>query len=277
MKASLCVGNYAQTPYCIEGIDIEVYSMEELCYCIKENVFLLDVSLMNDELLQWIDRECGLLDLVRELNPMVHKVGSLSAFVTKILEYTGFYPAETIREIEQILKQGAGLSLIEKQKNQMDQLVKKKKYSAAIRGYDSLLAKWQTQECPDSGVQLPAADVKAGIYYNRGVVYTKLFLYRQAAGDFRAAWQLDGQERYLTAYLAAMRMEITDSEYVALVAEIPESYKVSMELEKRLETLKLDWRGTLEYKRMEPGYAECLVDDKILQSLKKSYRSSAAD
>ena len=101
MKASLCVGRYATTPYCIEGIDVFIYSMEELCYCIKENAFLIDVSLMNDGLLEWIDRECGLRDLVKILNPLVHKAGSLSAFVTVILEYTGFYGPEVIRQVEQ--------------------------------------------------------------------------------------------------------------------------------------------------------------------------------
>ena len=91
MKASLCVGRYATTPYCIEGIEVLIYSMEELCYCIRENAFLIDVSLMNDGLLEWIDRECGLRELVRILNPLVHKAGSLSAFVTAIMEYVAFF------------------------------------------------------------------------------------------------------------------------------------------------------------------------------------------
>ena len=55
MRVSVCVGNYAKTPYCIPGLEIEVYCMEELCYCMKENAFLLDLSVMNDQLLVWIE------------------------------------------------------------------------------------------------------------------------------------------------------------------------------------------------------------------------------
>ncbi|MDE5589716.1 MAG: hypothetical protein K2J60_11360, partial [Acetatifactor sp.] len=78
MRVSVCVGNYASTPYCVPGIEINVCCMEELCFVLKENAFLLDFSVMNDELLNWIERECGLKELARALHPMVHKQGSLS-------------------------------------------------------------------------------------------------------------------------------------------------------------------------------------------------------
>ena len=64
MKASLCVGEYCETAYNIEELEIRVYCMEELCYCLKENAFLLDMSIMNDKLVDWIGEagsEGGLL------------------------------------------------------------------------------------------------------------------------------------------------------------------------------------------------------------------------
>ena len=128
MRISICVGNYAKTPYCIPGLEISVFCVEELCYCMKENAFLLDISVMNDELMEWLDKECGLRDLMRSLYPLVHKKGSLSSFVVTIMRYVGLYEEDIILETEKVLKQGAGLSNIEKRKNQIDLLVKKKKY-----------------------------------------------------------------------------------------------------------------------------------------------------
>ena len=272
MKASLCVGRYATTPYCIEGIDVFIYSMEELCYCIKENAFLIDVSLMNDGLLEWIDRECGLRDLVKILNPLVHKAGSLSAFVTVILEYTGFYGPEVIRQVERVLKQGAGLSRIERQKKLIDQLAVQKKYSKALQGYDLLLAKWQ--EVPgDGGVRmLPAPEVKASILYNRGVVYASLFLYNQAAEDFWEAWTTDRREEYMLAFLAARRLELPEKEYIGMTANLPESFEASLALEKKLDELKIDWRGSVEYRLMNMPIEQ--KEEILLQSLKDGYRSS---
>ena len=61
MKASLCVGEYCENAYNVEGLDIRVYSMEELCYCLKENAFLLDLSIMNDKLVTGSEKnvKCG--------------------------------------------------------------------------------------------------------------------------------------------------------------------------------------------------------------------------
>ena len=89
MKASLCVGEYCENAYNVEGLDIRVYSMEELCYCLKENAFLLDLSIMNDKLVDWIGEECKVWELAKLLYPMVHKQGSLSVFVVTIRNMWG--------------------------------------------------------------------------------------------------------------------------------------------------------------------------------------------
>jgi len=34
MRVSTCVGNYAEIPYSVPGLEINVYSVEELCYCL---------------------------------------------------------------------------------------------------------------------------------------------------------------------------------------------------------------------------------------------------
>ena len=54
MRASLCVGEYCENAYTVEELGISVCCMEELCYCLKENAFLLDLSIMNDKLADWI-------------------------------------------------------------------------------------------------------------------------------------------------------------------------------------------------------------------------------
>ena len=61
MRISVSVGEYAKTPYYVPGIERSVYCMEELCYCIREDAFLLDLTFLNDGLLDWIERECEIL------------------------------------------------------------------------------------------------------------------------------------------------------------------------------------------------------------------------
>ena len=282
MRISICVGKYAAVPYCVPGLELSVYCIEELCYCIRENAFLIDASLMNDDLVNWIDKDCGLTDLAKELYPMVHKKGSLSSFVTMILEFTGLYDGTVTGEVEQTLKKGAGLSGIEKRKSQIDYLVKKKKYGAAIRGYEELLSQWQ--ETLKEGGELPAGKVRSGILHNKGVPFAVLMLYAQAAECFLEAYGIEKDSRMYEDYLAAKRMELAEEAYIAFAAENPQGYEAALKLEQKMEELKKNWRLQPEFLRLQErkGFREdgemqkyCEDNEQIAQALKSSYRISA--
>lgn len=284
MRVSVCVGNYASTPYCVPGIEINVYCMEELCFVLKENAFLLDFSVMNDELLDWIERECGMKELARALHPMVHKQGSLSVFVAAILNFVGLYDGQAVAEAEQVLKQGAGLSSIEKKKSQVDYLVKKKKYTVAVKGYDGLIKMWQ--ENVEEGEVLPAAECLALIWHNKGVALTGLMIYEKAAECFLKAYEMEGRRDFYRDYLAAKRMVLSESEYVSFAAENHEGYELTLELEKDMERLTDEWERQPEYLRLyshrelraggrkQKYYEE---SERLTQTIKDSYRKSVAD
>ena len=274
---SVCVGNYAKTPYCVPGIGVNVYCMEELCYCLKENAFLLDLSLLDEALLDWLEKECGVKELAKALSAMIYKKGSLSGFVVMILEYTGFYDGETVREVEGILKKGAGLSGIEKRKSQIDHMVKQKRYAAAIYAYDLLIEKWETAQ-----EDMPAADCFAAILYNKGAAYAGLMDYHTAAEMFMSAYEKDGKDEYYVAFLAAKRMLLTESEYVSFAAERTEGYRYTLELEKKMERLTQEWEQQPEYLRLyhrrewrAGGEKQRYYEDNesLTQALKDHYRS----
>lgn len=284
MRTHACVGEYATTPYCIAGLEIPVYCMEELCYCMKENAFLLDVSLMNDSLIKWIGDCCGLVELARELYPLVHRHGSLSAFVSMILEYVGLFDTATIRDVEQVLKQGAGLSNIEKRKSQIDYFVKKKKYIAALRSYDGLISKWMEME--RDGKDVPAAAVLAAIYHNKGVAYTGLMLYDSAADSFWMAHQICNSEEHFMAFLAAKRMALPEEDYIAFVAELTSGYDMTLALEKKLEAMRAEWNLQADSQRLtilkewrsgsdkQKYYEE---NERLILGLKNSYRNNVLE
>ena len=284
MRISICVGEYAKVPYSIAGLELSVYCIEELCFCMKENAFLLDASLMNDGLVNWIDKDCALPALAGELYRMVHKKGSLSAFVTMILEYTGLYDTATVQEVEQILKKGVGLNSIEKRKSGIDVLTGKKKYRAAVKGYLELLEVWE--ELDREGKELPAGKVRAAILHNLGVAYTGLMLYREAAECFFRAYETGKEPAEFLAYLAAKRMELSPEDYVAFTAGEQGSFDGALQLERKMDEMKLDWklqpeslrlrerkemrsRGDMESYRQET--------EQLLQAVKSSYRSSVGE
>lgn len=279
MRVSVCVGNYAKIPYCVPGLGINVSSMEELCYCMKENAFLLDLSLMNDGLLDWIERECGLRDLAKALHPMVHRQGSLSAFVLAIQRYVGFFDEAAICETEQVLRQGAGLTGLEKRKSQIDYLVKKKRYRQALQGYDELLQALAKEQGNAEGSA--EREFLAKIWHNKGVAYAGLMLYAKAAECFGRACEQNDSDEYRIDFLAAKRMELSEEDYVAFAAERREWHLNTLELEKKLERIIGEWEQQPDYLRLynrrelRIGDRHRFAEDseRLTQALKDSYRA----
>ena len=205
---------------------------------------------------------------------------SLSVFVLTILQYVGMYGEEDLKQVEQVLKQGAGLSNLEKRKSQIDYMVEKRKYAAAIRGYDMLLETWSTLEA--EGRELPAGKVRAAILHNKGVALTGLMLYDKAAEQFREAWQAEPERVHLDAYLAAKRMELPEDAYVAFAAQNPEFYTESLELEKSMEQFGREWEQQPEYRqlqlrstwRAEDRQKYDAENERLTTALRNSYRTS---
>ena len=136
----LCNEAIAAMPYYIEGVSINVYSIEELNYYIINNTYLLDADFMSLELCTWIENHARLPKLAMHLRTIISTNGRLSAFVTELLEYTGYCTKEELKSTHDALKELEEKSEFECLKIRADRLMDKKKYTAAIFEYKKLLA-----------------------------------------------------------------------------------------------------------------------------------------
>lgn len=220
----LCIGSYATRPFYIEKIGRNVYCIEELCYCIVENAFLLDEESFNMELIEWIGKECSLRKLSDELYGMALKHCSMASLAGTILDYVGYNTRKEVDRTEEILRENAGMDIYRKKLARANFLLKNGKYTMAFREYEFLM-----NNTPDIDKQL-----RARIEHNEGVMYARLFLFEKAADMFLKAYY-DGQDResYLQ-YLAAKRMGLSDKEYVSFIADNDDIYEASLELESRM-------------------------------------------
>lgn len=278
MRASLCVGKYATKPYYIAGIEFPVYCAEELCICLKENAFFLDSGLMSESLTEWLDTDCGLTELSGRLKKLMKDGAGLELFVAEILSYVGLYDEKTQRENAEVLKRGAGRSNFEKRKERVDYLVAKRKYAAAIRGYDNLLTGWREFHTGDS--EAATASVKAAVLHNKGVAYAGLMQYDRAAKFFWEAYELSGETAEQISFLAAKRMYLSESDYIAFVSEQADSYAGLLQLEKQMNHIKNEWEKQADHRRLsmraqlreqdkQRYYNE---SDRLIQALKDNYR-----
>ena len=232
MKVRLCIGEYAKNGYEPEGMGIKLYSLEELCFFIKENAYLLDDGFMNEEVGDWLYRECGLQELGEELKKASRKRVSLKSFIGIILEYACFFSKEVNNEIQNIIQGNSSLSIYEKKKARADALVKKGHYGLAGKEYGKLL-----QMLPDD-----LTGLKGEIYHGCGVCLAKMFYFTLAGEYFLKAHALTGKVASYQQYLWAQRLSMTEPEYMEFLKKHPEAYEDSLEIEDGLEQLKKEWK-----------------------------------
>ncbi len=220
----LCIGSYAQTPYLIEKIGRNIYSIEELCYCIVQNAFLLDEESLGPELFDWIERECSLVKLSDELRGMYKKRCSMAAIAGTILDYVGYNTRKEVDRTEEILRENAGMDMYQKKLQRADFLFKNGRFAMAFREYEFLL-----HNTPHIDREL-----RAHIEHNEGVMYARLFLFEKASRQFLKAYEDSGNRESYIQYLSAVRMNLSNKEYISFIADSEEVYEISMEVERRM-------------------------------------------
>lgn len=274
----LGTGRRAEVPYYMERFYVNLYSVEELCYLFVDRAEVLDAEIMQRDLVRWLESQCGLSDLAHTLDVLLNRKGSTAAFVGTVLEYVNIYPQDRIELTEKTVRGNEGLNPYERQKAKGDYLLGEKRYMAALREYWNLACEVAENE----------KLLLAKLYHNMGVACAGMFLYRQAAGCFRKAYETDGRREGLTLYLAALRMGQQEKAYIDYIAEHPEYHGLSMEVERMMKRAEGSFEGTDEnrmlvtYQVMReegtgalggsgPYYEEIR---KLTAGLKESYRRS---
>lgn len=271
-KVILCLGDTAKTPYVLENLGLSVYTVEELCYCIKENAFLMDRGIICRELIDWLGEECKLEELADSLYGFLRQKSSVSAFLSTILEYTGYYQEPEISRVTQFLKAAEGQDEYEKRKRVADYLAGNGKYRMAAEKYWKLL-----KIIPEEDTLL-----RAKVLHNMAYVNCRLFQFEKASEQFLEAYRQSGRKESLLQYLAAKRMVLTEKEYVDFVAEhTNEYYDVSMELEQKIEKLTEQWKESAQAKEVSEIFADAALAQEqyrnilsdTAEHMKERYRS----
>ena len=183
----LCQTGRAEAPYFIENISMNIYSLEELCYYLDHNLYLIDQTILNEGLCNWIQEELKLPALAAKLRPKMGKFASAEDLVYPVLQK---FDKETP-------------AMREKCKG--DALMENKMYVHAIQVYQKLLDRKDLEEIREGLTEC--------IYHNLGCAYSYLFQMDKAIECFRRAYEGGRSTEALETYLMAFSMSHSEDEY----------------------------------------------------------------
>jgi tetratricopeptide (TPR) repeat protein len=184
-------------PYYVENISVNLYSLEELCYYITHNAYLLERDFMCEELCTWVEKELKLVQLADRLRDILREQGKLSDFVRIILNENGYCLPNEIRDVCEVILEMEEKSDFECSKIRADRLMEREKYLSCIYEYKRLL---DSEDAKNEN-----ALIVGNIWHNLGTAYARLFLFEEAAGCYRKAYQRNQDYASLKAELFAYR------------------------------------------------------------------------
>lgn len=212
MSYDLCLRRQAEKPYYIENIRTGIYSLEELCFYLYHNICLIDDTIMNEGLCNWIRDELGLARLYRQLYAQLEKKDGAVFFIMPIFREAGYLSQQEMREYQERLAKLEVQSEDMKQKLRGDYLVKEKMFARAIREYDQILSRRNPGKL---GTQFYAA-----IWNNLGCAYAGLFQFEQAAQCYQESYSLMKTKETFRKYVSALPLFLSEEEYQKKLSDL---------------------------------------------------------
>ena len=251
----LCHKKKARCAYEIARVHRRIYTIEELCYYLCNHLYLVDYTIMNEKLCDWLAEELELIELSDHLRSMLDQDASMEQFVVAVLEYSSIYTTAELQQIQDVLDRLKNQRPIEKQKYKADNLLESGSVKSAIIAYQEII----------HGERDESIDGKfyGKVYGCLGAAYGRLFLYEEAAKMYEAAFQICEEESMLKAYLYACRKYMNGEEYMELLQKSQIYQAVDSELVDEIAEMEgrikvLQYEDTLEnwknqYRRISTG------------------------
>ena len=195
----LCQGKMAERPFHIPFAKQSIYSLEELCYYIYQNIYNISEELLSTELVLWLENETDNHELADKLHKIMEREEvELKDIVVTILCSADYYNEQEIRSLLQIMDDIAHLPFYEKKKIKADNYLRQGQYGKAAASYRKLLhgsfaVNFTTEEF-------------GNILHNEGIANFYVSSFTEAGRNFKEAFVRNHNPVSLEHYLLIQLM-----------------------------------------------------------------------
>ncbi len=280
-KYILCQVKRAKLPYYIENISTNIYSIEELCFYFYHNIYLLDETIINEELCFWIRDELGLRKLAQRMYSLLDDPTKVGDFILLVFKEINYLSMDEFRKLNQQIQKLAEEPLLLRQKLKGDYLMGHGKIVNAIKVYQKVLHdKLEEKQGEDDHL---GTQFIGGIYHNMGCAYARLFQMEEAVNCFVKAYSCMRTFVSIKNYLYAVYMDKGIAAFANVAADLnvddERTFEILGEIEQAANEVLETPEGQKYAKAMECKAAGNLEEyhhimDQIIADLNKEYHRS---
>jgi tetratricopeptide (TPR) repeat protein len=194
-----CYGKVAATPYTMPYTGAKVYSLEELCYYIGNNIYTITEDFFTKSLVVWLRDEADQRVLSNKLETMITNKNKLKDLVVTILCACDYYKEHEIRELMRVIDDIVSLPLHEKSKIRADNYMRAGLYAKSAAAYRKLLTgAYAVNFTPEA---------YGNILHNLGIAQFYTASFEAAERDFKEAYARNHSAESLHHYLYLLLMQ----------------------------------------------------------------------
>lgn len=201
----LCNTVKAENPFYFELTGTNIYTIEELCYYIYNNIYIITEEIFDDDLVFWLREELEMAELSEKISDMLLHKNSLKDIVVTIFCSADYYIEKEIKALIEIMDSLEGMPILLRRKMKADNYMKYKNFSLAMKEYESILKSPKINE-------LDSKD-QGNIIHNLGIVRMNDSSFSAAAECFKDAYAKNDNKESLIHYLCALKLDKRDEEY----------------------------------------------------------------
>lgn len=210
-KLIQCSSRLAKKPYYFRLTDTNVYSIEEVCYYIRHNIYMMQEEIFNYDFAVWLRDELGMEDTARKMENMICDNNNLKDIVVTLCCSCDYYDEREIHELIKIMDETQNLPLRKRQKIKADNYLRCGSYEKAVEEYEHIL----------KSDDMLTADIfeYGGVYHNMGVAYANLGDFSKAETSFSNAYEKSKNKESLKQYIFCLLLSEETDKYELVCRE----------------------------------------------------------
>lgn len=174
-------GIRSETGFSLAETGVRIHSAEELCYYIYCNIFLMQRTFFNSELLEFIANDLKLKDLADKLYRQIKNGASLNFILLSLFKLVDYYSEEDIKKIEPVLDSMETADPRLRLYSIAKAFISNNMFGRAVPILNNLTKEQNDPTLPISFIP--------DVYNALGIAYANLFMYRQAAECFEESYK----------------------------------------------------------------------------------------
>lgn len=201
----LCGSKRSRSPFETGEYRQALYSIDEICYFLYHNCYLLEQEFFDSKLIDFIRNNLEMNLLADKLEYAKKKNAPLGEFLAAVMESTGYYKEAEWKKMQEKLAYFGTQSREERMKLLGDMYLTERRYIQARNQYYLLL-----------NLEAASGESKeffSTVYHNIGVLYMEIFYFEEASDFLKRAYDYAPQDAILKKLLLALKLAGMEVDY----------------------------------------------------------------